>query len=80
MTELEAMRTTEGTSPSGSMWTANPFKRLGEGTTLGTSIGEVIDLVKVPEELEPGEYVLGFRWDCKCTAQIWTVRSNILVL
>ena len=80
MTELEAARTTEGTSPPGSMWTANPFKRFGEGATLGTSGGEVVDYVKIPEEVEAGEYVLGFRWDCKCTPQVWTVCSNVLIL
>ena len=26
--------------------------------------------VEVPEDLEAGEYVLSFRWDCKCTPQV----------
>ena len=55
--------------------------------------GEIIDYVKVPENLEPGystkllkscqmqcstnclsinrEYILGFRWDCKCSPQVY---------
>ena len=27
---------------------------------------------QVPADLEPGEYVLSFRWDCKCTRQVPT--------
>ena len=26
--------------------------------------------VEVPNDLEAGEYVLSFRWDCKCTPQV----------
>ena len=28
------------------------------------------DALRVPEHLEPGEYVLGFRWDCESSAQV----------
>ena len=30
------------------------------------------DLVKVPVALSAGEYVVGFRYDCEQTSQIWT--------
>ena len=30
----------------------------------------IYDSLKVPE-VTPGEYVLGFRWDCESTAQVW---------
>jgi hypothetical protein len=35
------------------------------------------DYLRVPEHLEPGEYVLGFRWDCETSAQ---VRDELLEL
>lgn len=31
----------------------------------------VRDVVKIPSSLSPGEYVLGFRYDCEATAQVW---------
>jgi hypothetical protein len=37
---------------------------------------EIIDKVKVPN-LQPGKYVLSFRWDCEQTAQIWSQCSDI---
>lgn len=30
------------------------------------------DVLKVPAELPPGEYVLGWRYDCEATAQVWS--------
>ena len=30
----------------------------------------VRDVVKVPSDLKPGPYVLGFRYDCEATAQV----------
>ena len=37
------------------------------------------DRVKVPEDLDEGEYVLSFRWDCEQTPQVWNSCSNILI-
>merc|ERR1712181_195741 len=79
--EILANRTTEGTFPPGSMWTANPLlPPKEEGGSNGRGRGDVIDYVEVPADLEPGEYVLSFRWDCKCTRQVWAACSNILVI
>merc|ERR1711915_75870 len=33
------------------------------------------DYVEVPAGLEPGKYVLSFRWDCEQTAQVWNTCS-----
>ena len=30
------------------------------------------DVLRVPAELPPGEYVLGWRYDCEATAQVWS--------
>jgi len=40
----------------------------------------LMDEVEVPADLEPGEYVLSFRWDNEATPQVWSGCSNILVL
>ena len=32
----------------------------------------VMDELVVPAELEPGKYVLSFRWDCEQTPQVRT--------
>merc|ERR1711865_57037 len=31
----------------------------------------VEDTLQVPAGIPPGDYVLGFRWDCEQTTQIW---------
>ena len=62
-TELEALQTTEGTHPAGSMWRANqilPKKEEGGSSEYGS--GTIIDSVSVPSDLEPGQYVVSFRW------------------
>ena len=38
------------------------------------------DLVEVPETLEPGEYVLSFRWDSQQTPQVWNSCANIKIV
>jgi len=37
------------------------------------------DQLRVPEHLEPGEYVLGFRWDCESSAQVWQSCADITI-
>merc|ERR1712146_72604 len=39
----------------------------------------IIDHLIVPEDIDEGEYVLQFRWDCEATAQIWNSCSDILI-
>jgi len=39
----------------------------------------IYDYLRVPEHLEPGEYVLGFRWDCETSAQIWQSCADITI-
>ena len=38
------------------------------------------DLVVVPEHLEPGEYVLGWRWDAMTSPQVWVSYANIEIV
>ena len=74
--EFETRRVTEGTNPPGSEWTmvTLPTKRK-KGDFYAFR-----DLVTVPEDLEPGQYVLSFRWDCEHTAQVWSSCANINVV
>jgi len=37
------------------------------------------DTVVIPQNIEPGEYVLGWRWDCEETTQIWQSCSDITI-
>ena len=79
-TEFDARRTTEGTFPPGSMWTEIPISPasidpIGEDY----KFGHVIDNIKIPSSLEPGEYVLSFRWDTKCTPEVFSSCANIRI-
>jgi hypothetical protein len=37
----------------------------------------VRDVVKIPADLKPGKYILGFRYDCEATAQVWSNCADI---
>lgn len=39
----------------------------------------IMDYLEVPD-IEPGEYVLSFRWDCEQTPQIWNGCSDITIV
>jgi hypothetical protein len=39
----------------------------------------VLDVVKVPA-VKPGRYVLGFRYDCDATAQVWSNCADIMIV
>ena len=45
----------------------------------GGAYSRVYDVLKVPKDLKPGEYVLGWRYDCEGTAQVWQNCADILV-
>lgn len=55
------------------------------GPTDGLCSGErpfhlaIVDRVIIPAGTPPGKYVLGFRWDCEETAQIWSTCSDITI-
>jgi len=79
-TEVTAKRSTEGTFPSGSMWTALPFYPKYEADSdEAYADGHIIDKVVVPSSLEPGDYILSSRYDSKCTAQVYNTCSNIRI-
>ena len=39
----------------------------------------ILDEVVVPTDTKPGDYVLGFRWDCEKSAQVWAACADIRV-
>jgi len=39
----------------------------------------IVDLVKVPDNLPEGDYVLSFRWDCEQLAQVWGNCADVTV-
>merc|ERR1712029_121911 len=75
-TELPALRTREGTFPPGSQWTRNPFNS-SRNEESSKRRGHAIDQIQVPADLEPGRYVLSFRWDCQKSPQIWSTCANV---
>jgi len=40
----------------------------------------VVDTIQVPKGLPPGEYVLGWRWDCEATAQVWSNCADLTIV
>jgi hypothetical protein len=40
----------------------------------------IVDTLRVPEDTPPGEYVLGFRYDCEATAQVWSSCADLTVV
>ena len=73
-----AIRVTEGTTPEGSEWTTWPWSDIRD--TYGDDEKGWMDMVQVPESLEPGSYVLSFRWDCQQTPQIWQTCANVEII
>jgi len=38
------------------------------------------DVVQIPANLKPGKYILGWRWDCEATAQVWSSCSDVTLV
>ena len=74
--ERPAVRTREGTFPVGSQWAKIDLPQ----DTEGGSAWAFWDKVEVPVDIEPGQYVLSFRWDCQKTSQIWSSCANINIV
>ena len=66
---------TVGTYPEGSAW-----RRQAVDWHYGHPDVIFKDHVVVPEDIEPGEYVLGWRWDAMSGAQVWVSCSNIEII
>jgi len=73
---IPLVTTTHGTTPEGSEWAKIDLPHKPEKDDAWA----FKDLVEVPESLEPGHYVLSFRWDCQDTPQVWNACANIHVV
>ena len=52
-----------------------------EGACSGDWTGGVIsDHVQLPAALPPGDYVLGWRWDCEESNQVWASCSDVTIV
>ena len=40
----------------------------------------VLDVLRIPDDLPPGDYVLGWRYDCEATAQVWANCADITLV
>jgi len=40
----------------------------------------IMDTVRIPKDIELGQYVLSWRWDCELTAQVWNSCSDITIV
>ena len=42
--------------------------------------GQIVDKVYIPTDLEPGAWVVGWRWDCEETTQVWSSCADVQIL
>jgi len=57
----------------------NPCRCSGDGIGDLATL-EMVDVVHIPESLEPGEWVLGWRWDCEESTQVWSSCSDVTII
>lgn len=42
--------------------------------------GVIVDEVRIPVDLAPGDYVLGWRWDCEESSQVWSSCADVTIV
>ena len=78
-TRQRAVRTRIGTTPSSSQWAKIDLSSPPTDQN-GKALWAFKDYVRVPASLEPGRYVLSFRWDAQNTPQVWNSCANINIV
>lgn len=62
-------------------WDKTPsFEPPCEGCQGSNHLRAIRDVLKVPSNLRPGRYILGWRYDCEATAQVWSSCSDIILV
>lgn len=65
-------------------WFANPSigtDRSGQGECSGDwTHGVIVDSVQIPSDFPPGPAVLGWRWDCEETTQVWANCADVQIV
>lgn len=61
-----------------------PYQKDGWQMPFGFGVHEfrkfvIVDKLQVPNDIEPGHYVLSMRWDCEQTAQVWTSCGSVQI-
>lgn len=52
-----------------------------EGVCSGDwTAGVIVDHIIIPASLSPGDYVLGWRWDCEETSQVWSSCADVTIV
>ena len=49
------------------------------GTETGLGNLEIVDVIQIPAGTPEGNYVLGWRWDCEESNQIWSSCSDVTI-
>jgi len=58
----------------------NEFPDGCPGPIKTTEIPAIYDIVHIPNDLTPGDYVVGFRWDCEQTPQVWSNCGDVTIV
>lgn len=66
--------------PGGAAERDFPYPLPGHNGDLTDETFRIEDRVRVPQELMPGNYVLGFRWDCETSSQVWSACADITIV
>jgi hypothetical protein len=40
----------------------------------------MLDVVKIPANIKPGKYIVGMRYDCDATAQVWSNCADVTIV
>jgi hypothetical protein len=58
-----------------------PPSALGQGICSGEWMNNITlyDYLEVPKDIPSGDYVLGLRWDCESSAQVWQSCADITI-
>ena len=78
--QQRAVRTRQGTTPRGSQWAKIDLPAPPTSSNGVKGLWTFLDYVEVPASLEPGRYVLSFRWDAQGTPQVWNSCANINIV
>ena len=65
-------------------WCVKPNSSVSDARSLSGAMVrlpqlEIVDHVRIPSTLPAGDYVLGWRWDCEESTQIWTSCADVEV-
>ena len=78
-TSLDASLTASSPKGGAVALTACRVRGRSDNYTVGLVMPVIVDRLQLPASLLPGEYTLGFRWDCESSAQVWQSCADITI-